>query len=107
MSEGLSGTDVGKELAEHAKHSRGHDVPDRRDRLLAIAEAVLLSLVTLAAAWSGFAAAKWNGESAELMTLASERGRRRAGRTLTRGRTVTLTCPPLRPGSTRSWPMIK
>ena len=70
MSEGLSGTDVGKELAEHAKHSRGHDARDRHDRLLSVAEAVLLSLVTLAAAWSGFAAAKWNGESAELMTLA-------------------------------------
>ena len=72
MSEGLSGTDVGKEIAEHAKHSRGHDARDRRDRLLSVAEAVLLSLVTLAAAWSGFAAAKWNGESAVLMTVASE-----------------------------------
>ena len=72
MSEGLSGTEVGKELAEHAKHSPGHDARDRHDRLLSVAEAVLLSLVPLAAAWSGFAAAKWNGESAELMTLASE-----------------------------------
>ena len=26
----------------------------------------------MAAAWSGFAAAKWNGDSAVLMTLASE-----------------------------------
>jgi hypothetical protein len=52
MSEGLSGTEVGKELAEHAKHSRGHDDRDRHDRLLSVAEAVLLSLVTLAAAWS-------------------------------------------------------
>jgi hypothetical protein len=52
MSEGLSGTEVGKEIAEHAKHSGGHDARDRRDRLLSVAEAVLLSLVTLAAAWS-------------------------------------------------------
>src|SRR5688572_2408161 len=72
MAEGLSGTDVGKEIAEHAKHSRGHGTLDRRDRLVVVVEAALLSLVTLAAAWSGFAAAKWNGESAELMTLASE-----------------------------------
>ena len=72
MSEGLSGTEVGKELAEHAKHNRGHDARDRHDRLLSVAEAVLLSLVTLAAAWSGYAAAKWNGESAVLLTLASE-----------------------------------
>jgi hypothetical protein len=72
MSEGLSGTDVGKEFAEHAKHSRGHDVRNPRDRLLLVVEAALLSLVTLAAAWSGYAAAKWNGESAVLLTLASE-----------------------------------
>ena len=30
----------------------------------------------------------------------------RAGRILTRGRTGTSTCPPLRPGSTPGWPMI-
>jgi hypothetical protein len=72
MSEGLSGTDVGKEFAEHAKHSRGHDASNRRDRILSIAEAALLSLVTLAGAWSGFAAAKWNGESAVSLTVASE-----------------------------------
>ena len=72
MSEGLSGTEVGKEIAEHAKHGSGHHAPERRDRILAIAEAALLSLVTLAAAWSGYAAAKWNGESAVSLTEASE-----------------------------------
>jgi hypothetical protein len=72
MSEGLSGTEVGKELAEHAKHSSGHNAPDPRDRLLSIAEAALLSLVTLAAAWSGYAAAQWNGESSERLTEALE-----------------------------------
>jgi len=41
VSEGLSGTEVGKQLAEHAKHSSGHDARDRRDRLLSVAEAVL------------------------------------------------------------------
>jgi hypothetical protein len=50
VSEGLSGTDVGKEIAEHAEHSGGHDARDRRDRLISVAEAALLSLVTLAAA---------------------------------------------------------
>ena len=72
MSEGLSATDVGKEIAEHAHHGGNHHTLDRRDRVLTIVEAVLLSLVTLAAAWSGFAAAKWNGESAVSMALASE-----------------------------------
>jgi hypothetical protein len=72
MSEGLSGTEVGKEIGEHAKHRSAHSAPDRRDRILAIAEAALLSQVTLAAAWLGYAAAKWNGESAVSLTEASE-----------------------------------
>ena len=60
MPEGLSATEVGQELVEHAKHGRGHE---ERDRLIVIAEALLLSLVTLCAAWSGYAAAKWSTES--------------------------------------------
>jgi hypothetical protein len=59
VSEGLSATEVGKEIAEHAKHAQH----ERRDRLLSIAEAVLLSIVALVAAWSGYAAAKWSTES--------------------------------------------
>jgi hypothetical protein len=59
MAEGLSATDVGKEIAEHAKRAEH----ERRDRLLSIAEAVLLSIVALLAAWSGYAAAKWSTES--------------------------------------------
>jgi hypothetical protein len=59
MAEGLSATDVGKEIAEHAKQAEH----ERRDRLLSIAEAVLLSIVALLAAWSGYAAAKWSTES--------------------------------------------
>lgn len=72
MPEGLSPTEVGQEIAEHAEHNTGHRAPHRHDRIVVIAEAVLLSLVTLAAAWSGYAAAKWNGESSVQMTLASE-----------------------------------
>jgi hypothetical protein len=60
MPEGLSATEVGKEISEHSKHQAPHE---RRDRLITIAEAVLLSVVTLCAAWSGFAAAKWSTES--------------------------------------------
>lgn len=61
MPEGLSASEVGKELGKHAKH-RGHQA-ERRDRALEIAEAVLLSVVALLAAWSGYAAAKWSTES--------------------------------------------
>jgi len=66
MPEGLSPIEVGKQLHEHSKES--HDPApatggDRHSRLVQIGEALLLSLVTIAAAWSGYAAAKWGTES--------------------------------------------
>ena len=63
MPEGLSAGEVGKEIAEHAKEHGPHDPHERHDRLVTIAEAVLLSIVALLAAWSGYAAAKWSTES--------------------------------------------
>jgi hypothetical protein len=62
MPEGLSADEVGKEIAGHAGHGEGGP-HDQRDRLVSIAEAVLLSVVALLAAWSGYAAAKWSTES--------------------------------------------
>jgi hypothetical protein len=56
MPEGMSAEEVGKEIAHHAEHS-GNEERDRHDRILSIAEAVLLSVVALMAAWSGYAAA--------------------------------------------------
>ena len=57
MAEGLSATEVGKEIGEHAAHARGHEGRTKHERRISIAEAVLLSLVTILAAWSGFSAA--------------------------------------------------
>jgi hypothetical protein len=75
MTEGLSATEVGHEIAVHAAHT-GHD---RRDRLLSVVEAVLLSLVAVLAALSGYAAAKWSTESrlhlAESSTIRQEASR--------------------------------
>ena len=68
MPEGLSPSEVGKEIGEHAKHADAHD---RRDRLISITEAILLSVVALLAAWSGFAAAKWSTESRVELAKAS------------------------------------
>ena len=61
VPEGLSSTEVAKELGEHAERHQEHR--HRHDRLISIAEAILLSIVTLTAAWSGYSAAKWNTES--------------------------------------------
>jgi len=69
MPEGLSPTDVGKEIAEHGRHREGEHTG--RDRLITIAEAVLLSIVALLAAWSGYAAAKWSTESRVSLAKAS------------------------------------
>jgi hypothetical protein len=63
MPEGLSPQEVGKEIAEHAKHKGDDETHERWDRFVSITEAVLLSLVALTAAWSGYAAAKWSTES--------------------------------------------
>jgi hypothetical protein len=74
MAEGLSPTEVGKEIGEHAKHHR-HAEEDggghHSDRWISIAEAVLLSVVTITAAWSGYSAAKWGTESSLHLAKAS------------------------------------
>jgi hypothetical protein len=54
MPEGLSPINVGKEPDDHAATTGG----DRHSRMVQIGEALLLSLVTIAAAWSGYAAAR-------------------------------------------------
>ena len=70
MPEGLSAAEVGKGIAEHKKHAAAHD-GDHRDRWLSIVEAVLLSLVAVLAAYSGYAAAKWSTESSVTLAKAS------------------------------------
>jgi hypothetical protein len=68
MAEGLTATEVGSEIAEHAKRRDAHQ---SRDRLLSVSEALLLSIVALLAAWSGYAAAKWSTESRVALAEAS------------------------------------
>jgi hypothetical protein len=67
VAEGLSAVEVGKEIAEHAKHASARD----HDRIISITEALLLAVVTVVAAWSGFAAAKWGTESSLNLAKAS------------------------------------
>jgi hypothetical protein len=74
VPEGLSPAEVGKEIAEHKKHAEEeHEAgaDQERDRWLSVVEAVLLSLVALLAAYSGFAAAKWSTESSLSLARAS------------------------------------
>jgi hypothetical protein len=75
MSEGLSASEVGKEISEHAEHVEhaGHATADhsRRHQWVSIAEALVLSIVALMAAWSGYSAAKWGTESSLSLARAS------------------------------------
>ena len=72
MPEGLSPAEVGKEIAEHKKHSEAAGQEhDRHDRRLSIVEALLLSFVAVLAAYSGYAAAKWGTESSLTLAKAS------------------------------------
>ncbi len=80
MAEGLSAAEVGKGIGEH-REAAGGEPPskDRRDRLLSVTEALLLSLVAVLAAYSGYAAAKWGTESSVSLARASA-ARTRANR---------------------------
>jgi hypothetical protein len=69
MPEGLSATEANKELQHHQHFARS--IEGRHGRILQISEAVVLALVTLTAAWSGYAAAKWNTESRLELAAAS------------------------------------
>jgi hypothetical protein len=74
VPEGLSPSEVGKEIAEHREHTTAEPAAaehGRRDRWVAIVEAVLLSVVALLAAWSGYSAAKWGTESSLSLAKAS------------------------------------
>lgn len=77
MPEGLSPSEVGKEIAEHrARAAKNGPAAEStgRDRLITIVEATLLAVVAVLAAWSGFAAAKWGTESSlELAQAAAAR----------------------------------
>ena len=69
MPEGLSTAEVGKEIAHHREHV--HEGHAARDRAISIVEALLLSIVALMAAWSGYSAAKWGTHSSLSLAKAS------------------------------------
>jgi hypothetical protein len=74
MAEGLSANEVGKEIAEHREHTAAHAAG--HDRVVAIVEALLLSIVALMAAWAGYSAAKWGTHSSLSLAKASATARK-------------------------------
>jgi hypothetical protein len=70
MPEGLNPIEAGRKLHEHgeaaperAGKGSDHGADDRHSRIVQIGEAVLLALVTIAAAWAGYSAARWGTAS--------------------------------------------
>jgi len=67
MGEGLDPIEAGKQLHEHGEKGHGEasegegraEKLDRHSRVVQICEAVLLALVTVAAAWAGYSASRW------------------------------------------------
>jgi hypothetical protein len=86
MPEGLSPSEVGKEIAEHRHKAKEKEKAEEkekeqgkgsaaevkgRERWLTITEALLLAVVAVLAAWSGFASAKWSTHSSLYLAKAS------------------------------------
>jgi hypothetical protein len=71
MAEGLSPVEVGKSLGEHAEAAKGGSFREKNDRTISIIEAVLLAVVAVLAAWSGFSSAKWSTDSRLYLAQAS------------------------------------
>jgi hypothetical protein len=70
VAEGISPAEVGKEISEHRKHA-DTDEETGSTRVFTIIEAVLLAVVAVLAAWSGYASAKWGTESSLDLAKAS------------------------------------
>jgi len=71
VPEGLSASEAGQKMAEHAKHQDEHEGDSPRHKRISIVEAVILSIVTIVAAWAGYSAAKWSTESSLSLAKAS------------------------------------
>jgi hypothetical protein len=81
MAEGLPSSEVAAEISRHKAHSPAHERTDdgsdtddgtrSHDRTLSIIEAVMLAVVALLAAYTGYASAKWNTESSIRLAQAS------------------------------------
>jgi hypothetical protein len=77
MPEGMKSGEVADEISRHRKHTAEHEDTahheDGRphDRVLSIVEAIMLAVVALLAAYTGFASAKWSTESSIRLASAS------------------------------------
>lgn len=71
MPEGAGGSNI--EVAHHlSEHKHGAHEPSRAHEILEIIEAIVLAIVAITTAWSGYQAALWTGHQAELYGTSSK-----------------------------------
>jgi hypothetical protein len=71
MPEGNINAEVAEHLREHDEHEGGHSPSRRRIETVEILEAIILSIVALVTALSGYQSARWDGESAKAYATSS------------------------------------
>lgn len=71
MPEGNANIEIAEHLREHGGHDDVTGPSRRRIETIEILEAILLAIVALATALSGYQAAKWDGESARAYATSS------------------------------------
>jgi hypothetical protein len=71
MPEGNINTEIAQHLREHGGHETHGEPRQRRIETIEILEAILLAIVALSTALSGYQAAKWDGESAKAYATSS------------------------------------
>jgi len=69
MAEGAN-IEIAHHLTEHG-HGHEHGSAHRAHRALEVIEVILLAVVAITTAWSGFQAAKWDGEQSRLYGVAT------------------------------------
>jgi hypothetical protein len=93
-------TELADHLREHAPgtHGNGEKPGKARIEIIEILEAILLSLVAIATAWSGYQAARWDGQSARAYAESSRLRAESVQLGLSAGQTVAYDA-----GTLNSW----
>jgi hypothetical protein len=100
---------------EIAHHLSAHHESSTEHRILETVEAVVLAIVAILTAWSGYQAALWNGHQAELYSIAGKLRVQAEGATTTanqerlynsagRGARASEACGPIRTASASGVP---
>jgi hypothetical protein len=71
MAEANANAEIAKHLSEHGAHEESTKSSRRHSEAIEILEAIVLAVVAVATAWSGFQSAKWDGVSAKQYATSS------------------------------------